>query len=161
MIATSNFVNQVHNGTVNNNNNNTTLSSAENIGNDDTNSTMSTNVATENYATTVMDSGHENCQMEVASTTTNAVDEMVDSGNNGLSPTTNNNDDDETQPTEEDSVDITISNVVTNFSVCCHLNLRQIATTGSNVVYRRDQSVSIVTLFPGSFSNPFLLLFLI
>ena len=42
----------------------------------------------------------------------------------------------------EDSVDITISNVVTNFSVRCHLNLRTIATNGSNVVYRRDQSVS-------------------
>lgn len=43
---------------------------------------------------------------------------------------------------EEPEVDITISNVVTNFSVRCHLNLRQIATNGSNVVYKREQQVS-------------------
>lgn len=42
----------------------------------------------------------------------------------------------------EDEVEITISNVVTNFNVKCHLNLRYIATNGSNVVYRREQSVS-------------------
>lgn len=42
----------------------------------------------------------------------------------------------------EESVDITISNVVSNFSVRCHLNLRQIATNGSNVVYKREQSVT-------------------
>lgn len=42
----------------------------------------------------------------------------------------------------EDSVDITISNVVSHFSVRCHLNLRTIATNGSNVVYQREQSVS-------------------
>ena len=41
----------------------------------------------------------------------------------------------------EPEVDITISNVVSNFSVKCHLNLRQIACNGSNVVYRREQSV--------------------
>jgi len=36
--------------------------------------------------------------------------------------------------------------VVTNFSVRCHLNLRQIATHGSNVVYRRDQSIILMKL---------------
>lgn len=44
----------------------------------------------------------------------------------------------------EDSVDITISNVVSHFSVRCHLNLRTIATNGSNVVYQREQSVSVL-----------------
>lgn len=46
----------------------------------------------------------------------------------------------------EDSVDITISNVVSHFSVRCHLNLRTIATNGSNVVYQREQSVSVLCL---------------
>lgn len=46
----------------------------------------------------------------------------------------------------EDSVDITISNVVSHFSVRCHLNLRTIATNGSNVVYQREQSVSVLSL---------------
>lgn len=41
-------------------------------------------------------------------------------------------------------MDITISNVVSHFSVRCHLNLRTIATNGSNVVYQREQSVSAV-----------------
>lgn len=38
-------------------------------------------------------------------------------------------------------VDIHISNVVCNFSTRCHLNLRQIATNGMNVEYRREQGV--------------------
>lgn len=42
----------------------------------------------------------------------------------------------------EDELEISISNVVCNFSVKCHLNLRQIATQGANVVYKRDQNVS-------------------
>ena len=47
----------------------------------------------------------------------------------------------ETNEEPEPEVDITISNVVSNFSVKCHLNLRQIASNGSNVVYKREQSV--------------------
>src|ERR1700761_8733611 len=47
----------------------------------------------------------------------------------------------ETNEEPEPEVDITISNVVSNFSVKCHLNLRQIACNGSNVVYKREQSV--------------------
>ncbi|XP_017476560.1 PREDICTED: TATA box-binding protein-like protein 1 [Rhagoletis zephyria] len=46
----------------------------------------------------------------------------------------------------EDSVDITISNVVSHFSVRCHLNLRTIATNGSNVVYQREQSIILMKL---------------
>ena len=52
-----------------------------------------------------------------------------------------------TYPEEEEEeetpeVDINISNVVCNFSTRCHLNLRQIATRGFNVVYKREQGVS-------------------
>ncbi|XP_015781157.1 TATA box-binding protein-like protein 1 [Tetranychus urticae] len=42
---------------------------------------------------------------------------------------------------ETPEVDIHISNVVCNFSTRCHLNLRQIATKGSNVVYKREQGM--------------------
>ncbi|RWS16540.1 TATA box-binding-like protein 1 [Dinothrombium tinctorium] len=44
---------------------------------------------------------------------------------------------------EEDTpeVDININNVVCNFSTRCHLNLRQIALNGANVVYKRDQGM--------------------
>lgn len=58
-------------------------------------------------------------------------------------------------------IDILIRNVVCNFSVRCHLNLREIALNGSNVEYRRENGVkrkSIIlnyqkpnnsTVFPG------------
>jgi hypothetical protein len=55
----------------------------------------------------------------------------------------NSNEEPNDETNEEPEVDITISNVVSNFSVKCHLNLRQIANNGSNVVYRREQSVSL------------------
>lgn len=44
---------------------------------------------------------------------------------------------------EEDipEVDITINNVVSTFRTRCHLNLRQIATQGFNVVYKRELGV--------------------
>ncbi|XP_043274944.1 TATA box-binding protein-like 1 [Venturia canescens] len=38
-------------------------------------------------------------------------------------------------------IDILIRNVVCNFSVRCHLNLREIALTGSNVEYRRENGM--------------------
>lgn len=119
MIATSNFVNQVHNGTVNNN----SISNVEDI-----NKTSSSINSTEQmpFNQEMNNTNKNNCQIE-----SNTV-EMHEN-------------DDESQ-TNEDSVDITISNVVTNFSVCCHLNLKQIATNGSNVVYRRDQSVCILCI---------------
>ncbi|CAG2103246.1 unnamed protein product [Medioppia subpectinata] len=46
----------------------------------------------------------------------------------------------------EPEVDITINNVVASFSVKCHLNLRQIACKGSNVEYRREQSMILMKL---------------
>lgn len=39
-------------------------------------------------------------------------------------------------------IDILIRNVVCNFSVRCHLNLREIALNGSNVEYRRENGVN-------------------
>lgn len=43
---------------------------------------------------------------------------------------------------DQTEVDIHINNVVCNFTLRCHLNLRQIATHGANVVYNREQSVN-------------------
>ena len=49
-------------------------------------------------------------------------------------------------PPEEDEdtpeIDIHVTNVVSDFGTRCHLNLRQIATKGSNVIYKREQGVS-------------------
>ncbi|KAI1288450.1 TATA box-binding protein-like 1 [Halotydeus destructor] len=42
---------------------------------------------------------------------------------------------------ESPEVDIHITNVVCNFSTRCHLNLRHIANTGSNVIYKREQAM--------------------
>ena len=42
---------------------------------------------------------------------------------------------------EPPELDILIRNVVCNFSVRCHLNLREIALKGSNVEYRRENGV--------------------
>ncbi len=76
--------------------------------------------------------------------------------NNNINSNSNNSNEEQHQPNdesnEEPEVDITISNVVSNFSVKCHLNLRQIANNGSNVVYRREQSVSLLfDFFPQFF----------
>ena len=42
---------------------------------------------------------------------------------------------------DEPSIDIIISNVVCSFSTRCHLNLKNIAMNGSNVVYKRENGV--------------------
>lgn len=42
---------------------------------------------------------------------------------------------------ESPEIDIMISNVVCNFSVRCHLNLREIALRGFNVEYRRENGL--------------------
>ena len=47
---------------------------------------------------------------------------------------------------EEPAIDIIISNVVCSFSTRCHLNLKNIAMHGSNVIYKRENSVSIIVL---------------
>jgi len=44
---------------------------------------------------------------------------------------------------EEPEVDIVINNVVCSFNTRCHLNLKRLATDGMNVIYKRDQGVSI------------------
>lgn len=58
---------------------------------------------------------------------------------------------------EEDvpQIDIHVTNVVSDFSLRCHLNLRHIATNGSNVIYKREQGVRYLTLLfpdPGTHS---------
>ena len=47
---------------------------------------------------------------------------------------------------EEPEVDIVINNVVSSFNTRCHLNLKRVATEGMNVIYKRDQGVSILAL---------------
>lgn len=46
-----------------------------------------------------------------------------------------------TAAVEEPSIDIIINNVVCSFSVRSHLDLKQIAQTGYNVEYRRENGV--------------------
>ena len=43
-------------------------------------------------------------------------------------------------------VDIHITNVVCTFSTKCHLNLRSIATNGSNVIFKREQGMVTMKL---------------
>lgn len=52
------------------------------------------------------------------------------------------------KPSEPDppEIDIVINNVVCSFSVRCHLNLRQIALTGANVEYRRENGMITMKL---------------
>ena len=47
------------------------------------------------------------------------------------------------EPSDEPVIDITINNVVCSFSVKSHLNLKQIAQTGFNVEYRRENGVKM------------------
>lgn len=54
-------------------------------------------------------------------------------------------DQEENDDTKE--IDIYINNVVCSFSVRCHLNLRQIALHGCNVVYRRENGVCLLFIF--------------
>ena len=46
------------------------------------------------------------------------------------------------EPVSEPTIDIVISNVVCSFSTRCHLNLKEIAMNGSNVIYKRENGVS-------------------
>lgn len=46
----------------------------------------------------------------------------------------------------EPEIDIVINNVVCSFSVRCHLNLREIALTGMNVEYRRENGMITMKL---------------
>ncbi|KAJ6218470.1 hypothetical protein RDWZM_009627 [Blomia tropicalis] len=119
----------MHNGPVNNNN------------------TMSENI---NDTSTQMTSNN-NKQVNFDSTANNnSPEDNVIMPEGGLEVETNGGppkqESDDAQNSEDESVDITISNVVTNFNVKCHLNLRTIATKGSNVVYRRDQSIILMKL---------------
>ena len=47
------------------------------------------------------------------------------------------------QPEEEPVIDIVINNVVSSFSVSCHLDLKHIAQNGHNVEYRRENGVRV------------------
>ncbi|KAF5298447.1 hypothetical protein FQR65_LT01226 [Abscondita terminalis] len=46
----------------------------------------------------------------------------------------------------EPEIDIVINNVVSSFSVRCHLNLREIALSGMNVEYRRENGMIMMKL---------------
>lgn len=53
----------------------------------------------------------------------------------------------EQQPNiEEPEIDIVINNVVCSFSVRCHLNLREIALSGANVEYRKENGMVTMKL---------------
>lgn len=47
---------------------------------------------------------------------------------------------------EEPEIDIVINNVVCSFSVRCHLNLREIALSGANVEYRKENGMVTMKL---------------
>ena len=49
------------------------------------------------------------------------------------------------QVEEPSAIDIVINNVVCSFSTRCHLNLKQIALEGYNVVYKKENGVSSLT----------------
>ena len=46
------------------------------------------------------------------------------------------------QEEEGPEINIDINNVVSSFSVRCHLNLKKIAMEGANVIYKRENGVS-------------------
>jgi TATA-box binding protein (TBP) (component of TFIID and TFIIIB) len=48
----------------------------------------------------------------------------------------------EKEKDNDSGLDIILNNVVCNFSVRCHLNLRTIAMTGHNVEYHKSMAVS-------------------
>ena len=63
--------------------------------------------------------------------------------NNYSNHVTSNGYSESKQPeTESPTIDIVINNVVCSFNVKCHLNLREIATSGCNVEYRKENGVS-------------------
>jgi len=53
---------------------------------------------------------------------------------------------DEVKEESQPEVDIVINNVVCSFSVRCHLNLKEIALSGSNVEYRRENGMVTMKL---------------
>lgn len=55
---------------------------------------------------------------------------------------------------EPASIDVDITNVVCNFKTMCHLNLRQIANTGSNVEFKRDMGGVSYTVLCWRWTNP-------
>ena len=48
------------------------------------------------------------------------------------------------EPPPDEEVGIIINNVVCSFSVRCHLNLKKIAMEGVNVIYKRQNGVSLL-----------------
>jgi len=76
------------------------------------------------------------------------TDHYTNGHHNGTEePTTAISLDDVKKETEDNQeVDIILNNVVCNFSVRCHLNLKQIAMTGNNVEFHREMAVSLVKL---------------
>ncbi|KAF7488272.1 TATA box-binding protein-like protein 1 [Sarcoptes scabiei] len=166
MIATSNFVNSMHNGTVNNTATLTNVSSLSPNGENNLASNQATTTAAiiiaNSDSTLLADARLLNCnpsqQQDInhnytySTTIINSNDTIAE-----IDRISDNNIDDrqsqaiqeveeDEQSNNEETVDITISNVVSNFSVRCHLNLRQIATRGSNVVYKREQSIILMKL---------------
>lgn len=75
---------------------------------------------------------------EILTTTTTAI--------NGSNQDTTNGSSSDSPTKEEPSgeVDIILNNVVCNFSVRCHLNLKQIAQTGCNVEYHKAMAMLIM-----------------
>ncbi|XP_075584842.1 uncharacterized protein LOC124498653 [Dermatophagoides farinae] len=157
MIAASNFVaNQpMHNGTtmVNNNNNNNNLSTTSSSNTTTTTSNNNNDNISFNENVTIQ----TNYNSQLMENNDNYVNNMNHHNNNHHIDDDNLNEDDDKNinndniddnnlQQNEESVDITISNVVTNFNVRCHLNLRQLATRGSNVVYRRERSIVLMKL---------------
>lgn len=51
------------------------------------------------------------------------------------------------QEEEVPEVDITVNNVVCSFSIRCHINLKTVAMEGCNVIYKRENNVSISSTF--------------
>lgn len=60
-----------------------------------------------------------------------------------LLQTNGGNTDDKAEEKGENEIDIILNNVVCNFSVRCHLNLKQIAMNGNNVEFHREMAVSL------------------
>lgn len=50
---------------------------------------------------------------------------------------------------QDEEIEISVSNVVCSFSLCCNLKLRDIAQKGANVIYKREQAMVLM-----KFRNP-------
>ncbi|KAK6618997.1 hypothetical protein RUM44_003379 [Polyplax serrata] len=68
----------------------------------------------------------------------------VDCVSSSVSETENQDKQAEDEPAPE--IDIVINNVVCSFSVRCHLNLKEIATHGANVEYRKENGMVTMKL---------------